>query len=140
MAYIEYALLAEYGRIDSSGLVTVVGGSFDRLTIGQLPGVAQLSVVTRVSGVPGDGDISLSIEVHGPADERLVAARVTIQEPADATLLHGRFAVAGAYTFPVPFQAQGVHSVLVQVDEAEDRIKTVLFDVASGSDGEAATG
>ncbi|MGH3813059.1 MAG: hypothetical protein ACRDUV_11460 [Pseudonocardiaceae bacterium] len=29
MATLDYALLAEYARIDPAGLVTIVGGSFD---------------------------------------------------------------------------------------------------------------
>lgn len=33
MASLDYALLAEYARVDASGLLTVVGGSFDRVTV-----------------------------------------------------------------------------------------------------------
>jgi hypothetical protein len=139
VAEIDYAILAEYGRVDPAGLVTVVGASFDRLTLGSIPGAVQLSIVVRVIGERGEGDISIRIDVYGPTDDLLVGARATLSEPAQANLFAGRFAVAGAYSFPIPFQASGGHTVKVWIDEPGSPGRTILFEVVQAQDGEANT-
>lgn len=48
MATLDYALLAEYARIDPAGLVTIVGGSFDRVQASSSRGSQQTYVVMRV--------------------------------------------------------------------------------------------
>lgn len=48
MATLAYALLAEYARIDLAGLVTIVGGSFDRIQATNTSGAQQTYVLMRV--------------------------------------------------------------------------------------------
>jgi transposase len=48
VATLDYALLAEYARIDPAGLVTIVGGSFDRVQATSISGAQQTYVVMRV--------------------------------------------------------------------------------------------
>ena len=64
MATLDYALLAEYARIDPAGLVTIVGGSFDRVQATSTSGAHQMYVVMRVLLDESEGAASFEVSVR----------------------------------------------------------------------------
>jgi hypothetical protein len=66
VATLDYALLAEYARIDPAGLVTIVGGSFDRVQATSTGGAQQTYVVMRVLLDESEETTSFEVSVEPP--------------------------------------------------------------------------
>lgn len=122
MASLDYALLAEYARIDQAGLLTVVGGGFDRINASG-PTVHQLFVVVRVLLPEGETNVPFDVQVHTPESESAVtiaglAARAPGAEPIDgvtnftAALGMGlMLPAAGRYTVQVTLNGKVVREL-----------------------------
>ena len=76
MATLAYALLAEYARIDPAGLVTIVGGSFDRIQAANTSGAQQTYVVMRVLLDESEEAASFEVSIEPPGKP------YTLQVPA----------------------------------------------------------
>lgn len=116
MAKLDYAVLAEYARIDAGGLVTIVGGSFDRVQAPTAGGVQQMYVALRVLLGEGDGDVPFDVKVIAPAGQYEiglsgVAGRGDGAEPTDG--FHAFVAAVGVGA-PLPVAGRYVVQILLQ--------------------------
>lgn len=96
MATLDYALLAEYARIDPAGLVTIVGGSFDRVQMSGTSEWQQTYVVMRVLLGESEEDAPFEISIDPPNESySLKFAGTTSRNPVAAPV-DGQFGVMGS--------------------------------------------
>ena len=75
MATLDYVIMSEFARIDPSGLVTIVGGSFDRVQA-QERGVGQrLFVTLRALLEEAETSISFEVKVRPPTAQFEIGVR-----------------------------------------------------------------
>jgi hypothetical protein len=116
MAYVDYALICNAARVDSDGLVSILGAGVDRLISSQLPSNVVLTFVARI--VWGEEDLGarheVQIRVRHEDDEELArfdAAPQPAREPGMADDLP----VATVLALPVPLQIRRVGKYYFQL-------------------------
>ncbi len=109
MATLDYALLAEYARIDPAGLVTIVGGSFDRVQAMSTSGAHPTYLVMRV--LLDESEEAASFEVSVEPPNKVYALQLTgtaARHPA-AVPVDGRVGVTLTIGLMVPIVAAGLY-------------------------------
>jgi hypothetical protein len=130
MATLDYALLAEYARIDPAGLVTIVGGSFDRVQATSTSGAHQTYVVMRVLLDESEGAASFEVSVEPP--NRAYALQLTgtaARNPA-AVPVDGRVGVTLTIGFMVPIVVAGRYVARVSVEGQPVQDLPFVVDIA----------
>lgn len=122
MARLQYVLLAEYARVDASGLLTIVGAGFDRIAVNALPSQIPLACAMRVLLTESEKDARLSVSLRPPSGVGLRMETV-LAAPIDARPHKGLVGVAFAATFGLPVSSPGTYTFEVSVnDEQADDI------------------
>lgn len=125
MATLDYALLAEYARVDPLGLLTVVGASFDRIAA-QSPGAAQqVHVAIRVLLDEDESDVEFDIKVEPPGQSFTLGFRGSAVRPDGAVSVDGKVAVVVAVGVAIPLPDVGVYKVIVTL--SDEVAKTLRF-------------
>lgn len=125
MASLDYAVLAEYARIDSAGLLTVVGGSFDRVHVGSDEGVQQLYVALRVLTKEDEERVPFEVRLKAPDEHYEIVFTGATERAEDARPVGGWYsfiAVLGAVA-PLPVAGEYVVDVIL----AGDTVRTLTF-------------
>ncbi len=116
VATLDYALLAEYARIDPAGLVTIVGGSFDRVQTTSTSGVQQTYVVMRVLLDESEEAASFEVSVEPPnMAYAMQLAGTAVRNPA-AVPVDGRIGVTLTIGLMVPIVVAGRYVVRVSLE------------------------
>lgn len=113
MASLDYALLAEYARVDPSGLITIVGGSFDRVQASGPNVGQQLFVAMRVLLDEGEDGAALEVRVSAPNGEYELGMSAAAQRNPDAQPVDGRVNIMMAMGVLAPLPSSGRYSVKV---------------------------
>lgn len=117
MATLDYALLAEFARVDAAGLLTVVGASFDRL---QAPGPGtgqQMAVVLRVLLDEDEPAADFQVNIEPPNFQFTISFTGTAERNDLAVPVDGHIAVSLALDVTVPLLAAGRYVVSVSLGE-----------------------
>lgn len=125
LATLDYALLAEFARIDAAGLLTVVGASFDRV---QAPGPGagqQMAVVLRVLLDEGESSADFQVNIEPPNVQFTMSFTGTAERNDQAVPVDGHIAVSLALGVTVPLPAAGRYVVAVSLGETV--VKTLPF-------------
>lgn len=93
MASLEFALLAEFARVDSVGLLTVVGGGFIRVQPPQLPSQIPLHVAFGVSKREEENPSTFQIEAAAPHMLVMVGLSGEVATPAGLVPIDGRLSI-----------------------------------------------
>lgn len=120
MSTIDYAFLADFAKVEPNGTLTVVGASFNFLTVPMVPVNYRLAVAGRVRSRKDDGTIPLRISFSGPNETYNINTDGELTPAEDALtygdgLLGHLFAldmqlpipVVGTYTVDVTLPASG---------------------------------
>lgn len=102
MATLDYALLAEYARIDPAGLVTIVGGSFDRVQVSSTNGLQQTYVVMRVLLDESEEAASFEVSIEPPTKAYVLKVAGTAARNPGAVPVDGRVGVTASLTPSTP--------------------------------------
>lgn len=125
MAILDYALLAEYARVDAAGLLTVVGASFERVQA-QSPGAAQaMSVALRILLDEAESGADFDVQIRPPSGQYALGFSGTAARPTNPVIVDGRAAVILVLGIAVPLVEAGVYSVVVTL--SDETVKTVPF-------------
>jgi len=116
MATLDYALLAEYARIDPAGMVTIVGGSFDRVQASSTSGVQQTYVVIRVLLDKSEEAVAFEVSVGPPNKTYARQLAGTAKRNPAAVPVDGRVGVTLAIGLMVPIVAAGRYVVRVSLE------------------------
>lgn len=135
MATLDYALLAEYARIDPAGLVTIVGGSFDRVQASSTRGSQQTYVVMRVLLDESEEAASFEISLEPPTKTYVLQVAGTVPRNPAAVPVDGRVGVTAVIGLMVPLIAPGRYVAKVSLEGQPAQDLPFVVDVAS-SDGQ----
>lgn len=113
MATLDYALLAEYARVDSAGLLTVVGGSFDRVRAAGPAAAQQVFLALRVLVDEDEDPVQIDIKVQSPGGEYELGMSGLAERNANAQPVDGRVNVMLAFGVVVPLSSAGRYVVRV---------------------------
>ncbi|MBS5975988.1 MAG: hypothetical protein E7A72_08060 [Actinomyces urogenitalis] len=133
MIDLDYAMLADYAAIQDSKL-TVVGASFTRVLVDQVPMQAFLAVAGRARcDEPDRQDIGLTVRVISPGEEPLVIEatnRLDASEEVHPPYLGHKRGIIFAVQIAIPLLTTGTYTVEVDIDETEGVDRTLKFEAA----------
>jgi hypothetical protein len=123
VAELDFAILAEYARLEpGSGLLTLVGGGFDRVTAQTLPVVLQAAYAVRVSlGEPDELGADLVVIVESPREEPVLRVVGRFDKPDDPVVVDGKIGVTTVAPLVMPLQVAGTYRVRLLIDGTEER-------------------
>jgi hypothetical protein len=126
VATLDYAVLAEYARIDSAGLITIVGGGFDRVRVSGESGVQQLFVALRILTSGDEDRVPFEVKVRAPGGQyEIVFAGVTERAPSATPSSSGTFSFTAAVGMAAPLPVAGEY--VVDVLLAGDTVRSLPF-------------
>ncbi|MGH3764907.1 MAG: DUF6941 family protein [Pseudonocardiaceae bacterium] len=83
MVSLDFALLAEYARVDPAGLVTIVGGGFDRVHAPAAGAVQQMFVAVRFVLDEDEPAVPFEVKIQTSGDQYEIGiAGVATRAPA----------------------------------------------------------
>lgn len=131
MAELDYVLLAEFARVDPSGLLTVVGGSYSQLHTDELPVQAVVYVVARIMVDPEEDDLTVRVSV-APVDRPAAAEVVAYAaRPSGIKEADRPGFVLMVVAVPAPLQVEGWHVATVAVEGGP--MKSASFEVVAAA-------
>ena len=130
VATLDYALLAEYARIDPAGLVTIVGGSFDRVQAPSTGGIQQTYVVMRVLLDESEEAASFEVSVEPPNKAYAMQLAGTARRNPAAVPVDGRVGVTLTIGLMVPIVAVGRYVATVSLEGQPVQDLPFMVDIA----------
>ncbi|MDY7100978.1 MAG: hypothetical protein S0880_07300 [Actinomycetota bacterium] len=129
MADLDFAILADYARVEN-GLGYLIAGGLDRIRVAEVPRTQNVGLLMRLLFTLGEADRTHRLEVIVlDADGtrlREVGASVTPRVPLDHT--PGRkLQMMSSINFGIPIPSYGSYSIEVVLDNVS--IKTIPIDV-----------
>ncbi len=113
MATLDYALLAEYARVDPSGLLTAVGGSFDRVRAANPAAGQQVFVAMRLLLDVSETSAEFDVSVRPPSGQFTMGFSGSAMPNAAAEPVDGKIGVVTTMGMVVPLVERGRYLVTV---------------------------
>lgn len=133
MATLDYALLAEYARVDPSGLLTVVGASFDRVQASSPGAAQQVFVALRVLLDEQEAPADFNVRVQPPSRQFTIEFTGTAARNEQATVLDGQVAVILVMGVTVPLPEAGRYVVTVTLSGQQAKALPFVVDLPPSS-------
>lgn len=121
MATLDYALLAEYARIDPNGLVTVVGGSFDRVRAPGSGAVQSSYLVIRLLLDDDEQSVSFTVRLDPPDGEYSVQVEGSVEKNELARPVAGKVSITGVVVLPVQVTTAGLYVIRLTLQDGQER-------------------
>jgi hypothetical protein len=125
MASLDFVLLAEYARVDQAGLITIVGGGFDRVRVPAQGGMQQVFVAMRIVLDEGEPDVPFEVKVQSPDNQYEIGVAGTTSRAPGVQPADGKVNFIAAIGLAVPIQMAGRH--LVQILLAGEVVRHLPF-------------
>jgi hypothetical protein len=132
MARLDFAMIAEYARVDSAGLITVVAGGFDRVAVHGKGAVQQMHVALRILHEEGE-TVPFEVKVLTPDGSDVAVAGVVGEPPPGASPTDGLFNFTAALGLGVPVRSPGRY--VVQIILAGEVVRELPFVVTLAAQG-----
>ncbi|MBS2964908.1 hypothetical protein KGA66_17765 [Actinocrinis puniceicyclus] len=126
LARLQYALLAEFARVDAGGLLTVVGAGFDRVVVPTLPSQQSVGLALRLLVPEGQAE-SVATLLFRPPEGPHLRVESLLPTPPDAKPHLGLIGVPLAINLTVPLIAAGVYRWSIAIDGEEEH--AITFEV-----------
>lgn len=130
MATLDYVVLSEFARVDPTGLVTIVGGSFDRVRAPERGSQQLIFVTLRALLEETESSTGFEVKVRPPEGQFEIGITGQAARRPDALPVDGRVGVVAAVGLIVPLQAEGRHEVQVSLDEGQTRLLPFMVEFA----------
>jgi hypothetical protein len=132
VASLDYALLAEYAKIDPAGLTTIVGGGFDRVHGVGPGGVQQVFLAMRIVLDEHETDVPFEIKVQSPGHEYEVGVTGATSRAPDTQPFEGKVNFNAVFGLAVPIRMAGRYmtQILLAGEVVRDLPFVVEFDSA----------
>lgn len=115
MASLDYALLAEYARVDQAGLVTIVGGGFDRIRAPVTGGIQQVFVAMRIVLDEQEPDVPFEVKIQSPGDQFEIGVAGATSRAPSVLPSDGKVHFMTAIGLVVPIQVAGRYVVQIML-------------------------
>ena len=125
MASLDFVLLAEYARVDQAGLITIVGGGFDRVRVPTQGGMQQVFVTMRIVLDEGEPDVPFEVKAQSPDNQYEIGVAGTTSHAPGVQPDDGKVNFIAAIGLAVPIQMAGRH--LVQILLAGEVVRYLPF-------------
>jgi len=116
LARLDYALLAEFARVDHGGLLTVVGGGFTQVNVTSLPAQRQLYVAMRLLLAANEDGAEVTFTVRPPDGRYKINLAGAVERPVNASAIKGEIGVMLATGVGVPLPVDGRYEVQITVN------------------------
>ena len=113
MASLDFALLAEYARVDQAGLITIVGGGFDRVRVPDQGGVQQVFVAMRIVLEEHEADVPFEVKAQSPENRYEIGVAGTTHRARGVQPADGKINFIAAVGLAVPIQMVGRYQVQI---------------------------
>ena len=130
MAALDYVIVSEYARIDPSGLVTIVGGSFYRVHALQPGASQQLFLSLRALLEETETSVSFEVKVRPPTDQFMIGITGQTARRPDARSIDGHVGVVATVGLLVPLLMEGRHEVQISLDDSQTRTLPFVVEFA----------
>jgi hypothetical protein len=122
VAELEFAILAEYARLEpGSGLLTLVGGGFDRVTTQTLPVGLQAAYAVRVSlGEKDEPGADVVVIVESPREEPVLRVVRRLDKPDNSVVVGGKVGVTTVAPLVLSLQVAGAYKVRLLINGTEE--------------------
>ena len=130
MAELDYAVRADFARVDGDGTLTVVGGHRTAVTVPGLPAQQALAVAGRLWMGRREPPAQLSLGATTPEGDVPVVASWVLEPGPEQVEGAGRHSASFAVTVVAPVTAAGPHSLVLSVNGEVAR--QLPFTVAEG--------
>jgi Family of unknown function (DUF6941) len=127
MASLDFVLLAEYARVDQAGLITIVGGGFDRVRVPAQGGMQQVFVAMRIVLDEREPDVPFEVKAQSPDNHYQIGVAGTTRRVPDVQPSDGKINFIAAIGLVVPIQMAGRY--LVQIVLAGEVVRSLPFAV-----------
>jgi hypothetical protein len=134
MAALDYAILAEYARVDSSSLLTVVGGSFDKIQTNAPSAAQQIHVALRVLLNEDEDSVGVEVRAVAPSGEPIVGMSTEARRSPDAQPLDGVSNIMIAIGMLAILQSGGRYVVQVLLNGEMAKELPFLVDLGQSND------
>lgn len=121
MAILDYVIMSEFARLDPSGLVTIVGGSFDRVQATQRGAGQQLFITLRALLEEAETSVAFEVKVRPPTGQFEIGITGKAARRPEALPIDGRVGVIATVGLVVPLQVEGRHEVQVSLGDGDTR-------------------
>lgn len=136
MADLDFAILAEYARVDPSGLLTVIGGTFERLQINGPGLVHQVYLAIRAKLDDSENSVSFQVKVLPPDQTQFqMGITGTANVNPRAQPMSGNKAVLSVVGMGIPINSPGRYTVQVTLEGGARRDLQFIVDFAQQSAG-----
>jgi hypothetical protein len=130
VATLDYVIMSEFARIDPSGLVTIVGGSFDRVQAPERGVGQQLYVTLRALLEEAETSVSFEVKVRPPTGEFEIGIKGQTARRPEVLPINGRVGVVATVGLVVPLLTEGRHEVQVNLEDGQTRILPFVVEFA----------
>ena len=132
MIDLDYAMLADYASIEGDKL-TVVGASFTRAVVDQVPTQGMIAVAGRIRcDDPDRQEAGVTVRVTSPGDSPLeieATNRLDISEARHAPYTGNRRGIVFAANMSIPLLATGTYTVEIDLDDTPEVDRVLKFEV-----------
>jgi hypothetical protein len=130
VASLDYVIMSEFARLGPSGLVTIVGGSFDRLQAPQRGAGQQLFVTLRALLEETETSALFEVKVRPPTGQFEIKVTGQAARRPEALPLDGHVGVIATVGLVVPLQTEGRHEVRVSLGDGQTRTLPFMVEFA----------
>jgi hypothetical protein len=121
VAELDSLMLAEYARVDASGLLTLVGGGFDRVQVAGLPAQQPASLALRVTLDEAERSVPVQVTARAPEGRYVINLVGSAEQPDAARPHEGKVGVTLVVGMTLPLPVMGVYEVLVRLGDLPER-------------------
>jgi hypothetical protein len=130
-------MLAEFARLDSAGLLTMVGGGFDRIEVGSLGLVHQVFLVLRFNLAAEETSAAFGVQVVSPGEPafQLGISGTATMTDTGARTVSGNRDVVSVIGLGLPVSSAGRYSIQVSVNGELTRTVPLEVDLVAEAAG-----
>jgi len=127
VAKLDYALLAEFAKLDAAGSMNIIGAGFVRIAASAIPAQQLFSVVGRLWCDPADSNIPMRVVFSDRAGQLRIASEGLLSPQPHAATVDGLVSVSFVSTQIVPVPRYGMYDVEVWL--GDEMAQALFFEV-----------
>lgn len=129
MAELDYALVAEYAKVDA-GKLNIIGGGYTELTLDELPHSGVVAVAGRIRAPKDTESITLEVAFEPPGGGASIRVSGIVEANEATHRYRDRIGILFALNQVLTFLEPGLCRIEIVLDGVS--VKKLFFDVGTG--------